>query len=163
MNAKTSNHSGTIGRRDHAGRRWLRPADSSSKCACGNDSSGSRRHNSEIVDNSEDSGEEDRHGGEKLDRHGADDANPKIQLRPGNGHWRQSWSELKKAIGGSGSGAGVARTKGRYVWGKDTFDRAGSPSRTNRNADRGQQEAAGTNAAGCGFEQSSGGCVSRRK
>jgi FKBP-type peptidyl-prolyl cis-trans isomerase len=89
VDAKISHSNATIGRRDDAGRRWLCPADSSSKHSGGDDSSGSCRHNSESGHHGEDSGEEDGNGGKKRGARSAYDASGKVQLRPGNEHWGQ--------------------------------------------------------------------------
>jgi hypothetical protein len=62
MNAKISHNSTTIGHRHDSDRGRLRTADSASKFTCDNDSSGSVRHNLEIIIDRENSGKEDGNG-----------------------------------------------------------------------------------------------------
>src|SRR5882762_7450321 len=149
MHAKISHYGLTIGRRDDAGRRWLRPANSSSRHSGGNDSSGSCSHNSETGHNGESSGEENGNDSEKRGGSGAYNAKTKVQLCTANDYRVRTWGEPEKAVGGGRLDSRIPGIERRDVRRQDASDARRSASRAQGGSDRCSKAAAGKDERGC--------------
>src|ERR1700675_1135825 len=149
MHAKISHYGLTIGRRDDAGRGWLRPAASSSKQSGGNDPSGSCSQNSESVHNGENSGEEDGDGSEKRGGSSTYNAKTKVQLCTGNEYRVRTWCQPEKAVGGCGLDSRIPGIERRDVRGQDASDARRSAGGAQGGSDGGSKRAAGKSERGC--------------